>query len=478
MRLRAVGSLWVVAGFAAGLAAAALWGHSLRMWDRHLTRAQIAGLILYDALGEGRAPPPGVVLTRLDPAAARLAEAGAFDRLEPGLRPAYVTNLSLLTDSANPIGGAVLTLRVVSDDLRYPVSGISAGRDGSAPEKLGQLTRMLAAYCSEPVLFARFGERAWQRVDGRALWGCAAAPADLRLPAALLAAFALAVLLSHVGQVSAAFDTFAQALRGRRRLGGPEAYESDGPDELREIVAAVNSYLEAERDQLAKRAVVLSGVSHDLGTPATRLRLRAALIADEELRSRLEADIDRMTGMIESVLTYTRSELNLETPRQISLSALLDAVVADYQDTGRPVTLREAAPLVVEGGHSVFLARRRQQVVAETRPVLVTARPIALSRALSNLIDNALKYGRRATVSLEARAERVAILVEDEGQGCRAAEMEALMAPFRRGANAATSDGFGLGLTIAATVAEQHGGSLRFEDGERGLRARLELQRV
>ena len=72
-------------------------------------------------------------------------------------------------------------------------------------------------------------------------------------------------------------------------------------------MSAVNSYLENEREQLSKRAIVLSGVSHDLGTPATRLRLRAALIKERDLCEKLEADIDSMTEMIESVLTYTRA---------------------------------------------------------------------------------------------------------------------------------------------------------------------------
>ena len=99
-----------------------------------------------------------------------------------------------------------------------------------------------------------------------------------------------------------------------------------------------------------------------------------------------------------------------------------------------------------------------------------------LQRAVSNLVDTALKYGRRAHVGLEAHADSAIITVEDEGPG-DPAEIEALIAPFRRGANAATAEGFGLGLTIVAAVAEQHGGRLTFDRGARGLCARLEIAR-
>lgn len=97
----------------------------------------------------------------------------------------------------------------------------------------------------------------------------------------------------------------ADRLRVRRALGGPTTYEAEGLRELRKIVDALNTYFEAERSHLQERAAVLSGVSHDLAAPATRLRLRAALIQDCGLREWLEVEIDKMTGIIESVLTYT-----------------------------------------------------------------------------------------------------------------------------------------------------------------------------
>ncbi|WP_254694326.1 sensor histidine kinase [Sulfitobacter sp. SK012] len=273
------------------------------------------------------------------------------------------------------------------------------------------------------------------------------------------------------------FLSFAGQLRNRRRVGGPARYDPTGLQELQEIIAAVNSYLEIEREQLAGRAAVLSGVSHDLGTPATRLRLRAALIQDADLRQKFETDIDSMTGIIESVLTYTHVEMGAEEPRNLSLTSLLDAIVANYQDVGRPVTLRKAKDVVVKGGKSIFMSRQGYGVVSNNRDTVVHARPVSLERAITNLIENALKYGRRATVSLEANAQSATIIIEDEGSESSAAEIEKLLAPFQRGENTTTIDGHGLGLTIVATIAKLHGGQLTFEDSATGVTARLAIQR-
>jgi len=247
---------------------------------------------------------------------------------------------------------------------------------------------------------------------------------------------------------------------------------------LLEIVGAVNDYLQFERDQLSNRAIVLSGVSHDLGTPATRLRLRAALIQDDDIRKKLDSDIDLMTATIEGVLTYTRSESNSEQPQKIDLMSLIDAIVADYQDTGAPVTLRQNKASEINATQQVFSTRKGTVTVSEARAILSYVRPISLRRAITNLIDNAIKYGRKASVTLQADANHIYILVEDAGGPNRAAEMDDYLAPFKRGSGAQSISGFGLGLTIVATVARQHGGTIEFQDGRTGVLARLVIKRI
>ncbi|NDW52752.1 HAMP domain-containing sensor histidine kinase [Aliiroseovarius sp. PrR006] len=476
-RLQTLGVTLVVASFAMAFISAWMWFASNRSWQEHLTGSYVTGIALYESLRTGAEPPEGIHITSLNAMDEILASRGEFSRLPDIPKPAFTTNVSIKGPGRDPVSGETLILGIVSANLQYSVSELVSNEGQPAAQKFGNVTRLLATYCSEPILFARMGTQPWMRIDGRVVWGCDAAPKDMRLLAVLMCLVALAILATVVRDTSAYFDRFARALHNRRRLGGPESYAVQGPEELRDIVLAVNRYLEDERAQLSKRATVLSGVSHDLGTPATRLRLRTALIKDADLRDKFEADIDSMTEMIESVLTYTRAELNEENPRQVSLTSLIEALVADYEDLGQPVAIRTLERPSVEGGRSVFAATPGHVALPDTQRILITARPVSLKRAISNLIENALKYGRRATVELTANADYATIVIEDEGSGMSAEDIEAVVAPFKRGDNTKAVDGFGLGLTIVATVAEQHGGRLHFETGAHGLRACLEICR-
>ena len=102
--------------------------------------------------------------------------------------------------------------------------------------------------------------------------------------------------------------------------------------------------------------------------------------------------------------------------------------MANYQDTGSAVAYREAEDVIVEGGQSIFMSRKGQTTMAAGRQITIAGRPIALERAMTNLIDNALKYGRRATVALETDATTATIIVEDEGSESSAQDIEALLA--------------------------------------------------
>ncbi len=464
--LRNQGIFWVLSAVLAGVAATWVWMASQSAWQAHLTRAFLTGLELHASLKDGAAVPAGVTITEILDA-------------PPKGQGGYVTLVSILESEAVALSGQRLALHILSPDLRYPVTEIASDGGASPASRLANITRVLASFCSEPLVFAQLGDAPWLRIDGRSVWGCEAAPRDLRLYAGLGLGLVLVVLLSQVGETARRFRSFADALRGRHRIGAPDTYRSDGPDELRDTVDAVNTYLTQQRDILEKRAAVLSGISHDLGTPATRLRLRTALIQDDVLREKFDSDIDRMTGMIESVLTYTQSEMNAEVPRNISLTSLVEAVVDDYTDLDQPVEMVAAKTTEIDAGHSLFGADSGQVHVSfeEKRRVLVTAQPVALRRAISNLIDNALKYGRRARVAVEADSETARILVADEGKGMSEGDLVDLTAPFKRGPNSENIAGFGLGLAIVSTIAEQHGGTLRFEERGDGLTAVLTIAR-
>ncbi|MCA0043204.1 HAMP domain-containing histidine kinase [Celeribacter sp. ASW11-22] len=477
VRLSTLGLVLICASFLSAFLAGWLWFSSALNWQAHLSKNYLAGVALYETMRVGTAMPEGIVLSPLPPRDASLADGGDFGQIESAPKPAFVTTVSFLGNSPDRLSGQELKLGIVSPALRYAVSDLPSTEGQPVALAFGALTRSLATFCSEPLLYAQLGDQPWLEIDGTALWGCEAAPRDYRLFAILLTVVALAALSTWALDTSARFEQFAAALRNRRRLGGPESYSVDGPAELQEIVAAVNMTLEAEREQLRKRVIVLSGVSHDLGTPATRLKLRANLISDPDLRDKFVGDIEQMTDMIESVLTYTRAELAAETPRELSLDSLLAAMVDDYEDMDHPVSLIPMKPRMIEGSGSLFSSKRGQMWVPGPEHVVVTARPVSLKRAIANLIDNALKYGRRASVGLETTYDRVVIIVEDEGSDMSPEDIDAVFAPFERGENVGTVSGFGLGLTIVATVAEQHGGRLWFEQGAHGLRACLDIPR-
>lgn len=475
--LRVGGVMLVVIAFALGLLASGIWFQSNARWDAHLDRAKFAGALLYDTLQAGSEPPHNVSVVALSQKDQMLANDGRFEVLSSAPQPALVTNLSIRSNDTFEITSELLNLAILSPDLRYPLASVSVRPDQPPGETLAALTQLMASYCSEPVMIAKAVDTPWVIVNGSTIWSCSAAPGDYRLLAAFLAFVSISILVTLVLNSSAQFSEFAQMLRARNRIGGPSAYDTDGLMELRDIVSAVNDYLAIERDRLADRVAVLSGVSHDLGTPATRLRLRTALIQDEELRTKLNSDIDSMTGIIESVLTYTQAELDAEAPRRISLTSLIEAIAADYQDVGSPVEFHGSGRTSVQGAQSLFMSRRGIGSFREDDKVIVMARPVALGRAVSNLIDNALKYGRRAKIGLEKNADSAIITVEDEGTQVTAQDIEELMAPFKRGSNTKMIRGSGLGLTIVSTIANMHGGTLTFEPGTNGLIAKITIQR-
>jgi len=475
--IRVLGPLLVLTSLLVGGAAVWLWTNSTAAWWAHRTAADQAGVSLYYALQNGTAPAEGVTIKPLTEEDQTRAMAGSFRQLTDAPAAARVTIVPILPDSANQITAAAVTMAIISPDLTYSLADLPNQVGQTAAETMGAITGKLAAYCSDPIVLVMMGDAPWVRVDGQRVWGCEAAPPDRRIVAALFAIIATAMLMTSALNLPLSFSAFARQLQNRRRVGGPTRYDPQGPQELQDIMTAMNAYLAIEREQLAGRAAVLSGVSHDLGTPATRLRLRAALIQDPTLRQKFETDIDSMTRIIESVLAYTQVEMDAEEPKKLSLTALIDAIVADYQDVGKPVISRRNEDVIMQGGQSIFMSRQGYSVVSKDRDIVVIGRSVSLQRAITNLIENALKYGRRATVSLDATARSATISVEDEGSESTAAEIEKLLAPFQRGENTNTIDGHGLGLTIVSTIAKQHGGTLTFEDAQVGVRARLEIQR-
>ena len=479
--LRGWASLWIVVAMGTGVLATWLWLSSMQAWHAHLDRAGQTGRDLAATILLGAPLPGDTRLTALGRSVRGAPPPGADDAGLP--LSARVTSVAFRQpgpDGAGQGGGARLQVQVVSPSLKYPVADLSDATGAYAG--MAALSRKLAQLCSDPVLFLRTDHGPWWRAES-ALWTCAAQPRDWRIAALGVAGVALIALLGHATDTAGGFRDFARRLGTRRRPGATEDLALRGPEELRATITAVNGYLADERARLARRAMVLSGVSHDLGTPATRLRLRAAMIEDGDLRAKFEHDLDRMGAMIEEVLTFTRAEIAAEPAREFCIAALTQAVVDDFRDMSRPVDMTLTAAAQMDTAQTLFApGRPRRVTLPEARRILFTGRPLALERALSNLIDNALKYGRRADITLRADSARVVLDVQDSGRELDPDSLRRLTAPFQRGDNLADADGtpisgFGMGLSIVATIAAQHGGALEFEQRPHGLCARLVLPR-
>lgn len=241
------------------------------------------------------------------------------------------------------------------------------------------------------------------------------------------------------------------------RPGEAAPVTEDGPREVRHTAQAFNR-MQARIDRLiADRTQALAAVSHDLRTPIARLRLRAGFIEDAEAQRQIDADLDEMEAMITATLAYLRGEAGQEQARVADIAAILRTLCDDASDAGRQVSY--------DGPTQARLA----------------CRPIAVKRALANLIDNAVKYGGAARVRLDDRGDAVTVSVEDDGPGIPEAEVEAAFEPFRRldPSRAPDVGGSGLGLTIARQVAERHGGTIGLRNRPTGgLVAALTLPRT
>ena len=227
-----------------------------------------------------------------------------------------------------------------------------------------------------------------------------------------------------------------------------------GTIEMRQASRAFNTMQARLRSLMENRTRMLAAISHDLRTPLTLLRLRAEHVEDASERDKMLASIAEMDSMIAATLQFARDEAMAEPHRRTDLTALLASVVDDMADTGLPVAMAPAQSIVCE------------------------CQPVALKRAIANLIDNAVKYGKRAHATIRSTPQAVEITIDDEGPGIPEDELVRVFQPYYRveGSRSRETGGIGLGLAIALSIIQAHGGKLTLSNrSEGGLRARVSL---
>jgi signal transduction histidine kinase len=238
-------------------------------------------------------------------------------------------------------------------------------------------------------------------------------------------------------------SSFARAAENFSLDGTAPALPERGPEEIRALAKALNRMRQRITSLIDDRTKMLAAISHDLRTPITRMRLRSEFIEDETNRSRMLADLDQMLLMLESVLSFLRNDRKMESFTLADVASTLQLVTDQFADMGHAVTY--AGP-----GHAMAVVR-----------------PDDLRRSVTNLVENAVRFGANVTIALTLAAGRMTIDVIDDGPGISDAKKVAMLEPFVRGDDARNMDeqeGFGLGLSIARAIALAHGGELSLHD--------------
>jgi signal transduction histidine kinase len=227
----------------------------------------------------------------------------------------------------------------------------------------------------------------------------------------------------------------------------------EGPAELRVAAHALNGMQQRLAAYLSERTAMIGAIAHDLRTPLARIAFRMEA-APDEVREKVQSDVDQMRAMIAATIGFVRGTAKAGERRPIELKPLLARIVAEEQEMGRRIALENVADAVVSGD------------------------AMALSRLFQNLIDNAAAYARRIEVELAVEDGRAIVRICDDGPGLAEHLLEKVFHPFERGDPSRNREtgGIGLGLTIARTITEDHGGRLTLRNrGGIGLEARVEL---
>ena len=271
---------------------------------------------------------------------------------------------------------------------------------------------------------------------------------------ALMGVIVLAVSVWAVRRVTAPLGLLAGAADRLGRDVTAEPMAETGTIEMQRAARAFNRMQERLRRLIESRTQMLAALSHDLRTPLTLLRLRTEEVTDTGERDKMLTTIGEMDEMIGTTLAFARDEVRAEPRRRVDIAALLESVVDDMADAGLPVTMTPAAPLIHH------------------------CQPGALKRAITNLLDNAVKYGKRAQAAIATRGKTIEITIDDDGPGIPDAELPRVFQPFYRVEESRSRDtgGTGLGLAIAQSIVQAHGGELTLANRPSGaLRACIKL---
>jgi len=259
------------------------------------------------------------------------------------------------------------------------------------------------------------------------------------------------IILVLVRQLNRPLAVLQQAARRYTAYGETARLKiNTGPVEIRQVNAAFNHMIASLEQAARDRTIMLAGISHDLRTPLTRMRLTAELMPDEELREGMVYDIDDMDNILSQFISYMRDGSD-ETAQLTDLNQIIQEIVVQYK-ASRILYQPQSLPLIL-------------------------MRPLSIKRMIVNVINNALRYGSEPiSVWLTLLPHELYITIRDCGAGIKPEDLSTLTEPFVRGESARTTQGSGLGLAIVKRIAGLHGGTVAVSNHpEGGLEVRIAL---
>lgn len=286
----------------------------------------------------------------------------------------------------------------------------------------------------------------WRRISSSTAYIYVMWMAGLSILLLTIAILFLRNQIRPIRNLAKAADAFGRGLN-------PRGFKPSGATEVRAAARAFIAMRKRLERQIANRTAMLSGVSHDLRTPLTRLRLELALIGDDETTKAMQDDLAEMERMLNAYLDFAKG-LEADPAQEIETGKLAQDVIA---------------PLV-RGGRDVSLT--------VTESTSTKARPLGLGRALTNLIENGCRYGTQVHVTVQVTGRFAEFVVDDDGPGIPANQREEMFRPFTRAEESRNqkTGGVGLGLSVARDMANLHGGDISLGDSAMGgLRATLRI---
>jgi signal transduction histidine kinase len=296
------------------------------------------------------------------------------------------------------------------------------------------------------MISAKIPPEQWQRPFWRGPW----------ITTLLFAVISVTLLgLWAARALTAPLSAFAKAAESFSLAGAAAPLPERGPEEIRSVAKALNRMRERITTLIDDRTRMLAAISHDLRTPITRMRLRSEFIEDDAHRSRMLHDLDQMRSMLESVLSFLRNDRKLEQMTLVDVASTLQLITDQFADMGYKVAYDGPE-------HAMAMVR-----------------PDDLHRSVTNLAENAVRFGAEAAIRLRMTPDIMTIDVEDDGPGISDDRKNVMLEPFVRGDDARNMDdvgGFGLGLSIARAIVLAHGGEISLNDRKpHGLIVRIRL---